>query len=105
MDEQRFDALTRLVSTGASRRTTLKGLLGWTATGAVLAGGATVASALVRSRASAQPVGNYCDCAYVCNGRNRKICTRGTSCSTDVNGCTLISGDSGCASGTRKEIC
>jgi hypothetical protein len=106
MDEQRFDALTRLVSTGASRRTTLKGVLAWAAKGAALAGGATVASALVPSRASAQPVGNYCDCSYICKDeRRRKICTRGTSCPESLNGCRSESGNSGCAFGTRSEIC
>jgi hypothetical protein len=72
MDDRRFDALTRSMATGLSRRKVLKGLFG----GAVLGGAA--ASGLDQVAAQTCPEGQF-----LCNGAccpNANNCCGGTTC-------------------------
>src|SRR5690242_5859203 len=95
MDDRRFDALTRAMAQGSSRRTAIKGLLGG------VLGGATLGRTLMP--ASAQPVCEIdADCPEPCS-----VCVQGQCvpicdgpdviCCDDIcyngNSCCLEAGD------------
>ena len=76
MDGPKFDALTRLVSGGASRRATLKGLLGRTVKGAAVAVGVSAASTIGTHTAVAArcTVEGERHCGKECYNPNEKQC-------------------------------
>src|SRR5690349_7713647 len=88
MDDQRFDALTRALARGSSRRTALKGLFGG------LVGGVAIATRLDQASAG---VPDECDCVAVpCKSLTcvsgecvyQDLCTDAcTVCNTETGAC------------------
>ena len=95
MESRRLDTFTRSFANGMSRRGVMKAV--------AVAFGLSAASALVPSSAAGSPEGDYCECAYDCNGHERKRCFHGTSCPNPQSGCMPV-GDA-CGYGSRKNIC
>jgi hypothetical protein len=102
MDGKRFDHMAKALASGSSRRSVLKGLLGF--------GGATAAATLLPNESDARrssgtaptpppvcpsqvacPDGSRCCDQDMCNGFQNGCCWEGTvPCDTNVSGCCAV---------------